>query len=165
MEQTQSEASLKGALWCFDRLPSTLKSHPVIGTTLRVGVSPLFTNFQSTSNSPLYPILGNPAFPPGIEQTGYGILKSTGRDRASRFLPDNNWPSLQYLTLERGQFQLSFWTAIQLHHFLHSIPNPAQFNRDLTTFENYCNDEGILPQVLSKTYYMSCSIPLRNNRT
>lgn len=43
---------------------------------------------------------------------------------------------------------------MQLHHFLHSIANPAQFNRDLTTFEDYCRDEGILPQILPKTYDM-----------
>lgn len=46
----------------------------------------------------------------------------------------------------------NFRSGMQLHHFLHSIANPSQFSRSLTTFEDYCLDEGVLPQVLSKTY-------------
>lgn len=47
---------------------------------------------------------------------------------------------------------MPFWSAIQLHHFIHSLANPTHFQRTVTTFENYCLDEGKLPQVLSKTY-------------
>lgn len=108
----------------------------------------------SARDSPLYPILGNPAFPPGMELSEYETLASTGRDRASHFLEDNQWPSIQSLTSDTGHFGLPFWKAIWLHHFLHSIANPAKFNRTLMTFEDYCRDEEVLPQVLSKTYAM-----------
>lgn len=51
-----------------------------------------------------------------------------------------------------GSFRLQFWCAAQIHHFLHSIPNPQKFNRQLTTFEEYCSGVNPLPRVLSKTY-------------
>lgn len=49
-------------------------------------------------------------------------------------------------------FKLSLWTALQLQHFLNTLPNPQGFNRPLTSFEAYCSKEGSLPQALSKTY-------------
>lgn len=78
LEQAQSEVTLKGAVWCFDRLPATLKSHPIIGTSLRVGSSTISAHTLSSESSPLYPILGNPAFPPGMERLGFETLKSKG---------------------------------------------------------------------------------------
>lgn len=51
-----------------------------------------------------------------------------------------------------GLFRLTFWRALQLHHFLCSLPYPQGFGRQQTTFEEYCSDEGTLPQVLSKSY-------------
>lgn len=51
-----------------------------------------------------------------------------------------------------GPYRLTIWRALQLHHYLQSLPNPQGVSRNLTTFEEYCSDGGTLPQVLSKTY-------------
>lgn len=143
---------LKGAMWCYDQLPSTLTSHPIIGVTFRIGSTIIRTTSLSSSQSPLLPILGNPAFPPGLDHSQYKTLLSSGRDCAMYFLEGTHWPSIEALTSPTGQFQLPFWKAIRLHHFLFSIANPAQFDRVLTIFEEYCRDTGDISQVLSKTY-------------
>lgn len=51
-----------------------------------------------------------------------------------------------------GPYQFPYWSAAQLHNFLHSIPNPQSFTRQLSTFEEYCSGIDPLPQILSKTY-------------
>lgn len=147
LEQTQTEVSLKGAVWCFDQLPSALKSHPIIGATLQTGSlimrtissllkTPLFSQYWATQRSPL-------------DLHKQKTLLAAGRDRASHFLEDGRWPSIQSPTSDTGHYRLPFWKAIRLHHFLHSI----------LTFEDYCRDEGALPQVLSKTYFLLNSPP------
>lgn len=80
LEHFQTVVSLKRAAWCYDQLPSTLTSHRVIGTTLCIGLTIMRTTPHSTRNSPLFPILGNPAFLPGLKQSEYGVLLSKGRD-------------------------------------------------------------------------------------
>lgn len=64
----------------------------------------------------------------------------------------DSWLSIIALMSDTGSFKLPFWNALQLHHFFNSIPNPQRFNRSLTSFEEYCSDEGTWTQVLSKTY-------------
>lgn len=58
-----------------------------------------------------------------------------------------------------GAFRLPFWSALQLHHFLHSLQTPGRFDRRLSTFEEYCSEDGVLTQVLSKTYSLLISPP------
>lgn len=86
-------------------------------------------------DSPLLPILGNHQFPPGLQCSEFKTLRHSGIDHASRFMVALRWPSITELMNTLGPFQLPFWNALQLHHFLHSIPNPLSFTRQLTTFE------------------------------
>lgn len=149
LEQAQTVVPLKGTVWCSTDLPNTLKSHPLIGATIQLGSKAITSNLLSTAESPLFPILGNPAFPPGVGRSVFLSLSQADRDPASHFLEGDHWPSLPSLMDEHGRFQLSFWSAIQLHHFLHSLADPSHYNRTLT---EYCGENGTLPQVLSKTY-------------
>lgn len=73
------------------------------------------------------------------------------------------WPSIPSLMDPFGPFSLNFWRALQLHHFLHPLPVPWEFGCRLTTLEEYCSDEGVLPQVLSKMYNLLIT-PLEDHR-
>lgn len=105
----------------------------------------------TTSLSPLTPILGHPDFSPGLSPTGFQTFGDSNCISAFRFLMGNRWPAISELMDPAGPFHLMFWSAAQIHHFLHSIPNP-QIYTQLTSFEEYCSGTDPLPQVLSKTY-------------
>lgn len=159
IEQAQTTIPLKGIVWCPSGIPNTVKSHSLMGARIRLGSKAISSASLSTGESPLFPILGNPAFPLGLGRFEFKALSRTGQDCALHFLEGDHWPSLQSLMDNDGCFQLPFWSAIQLHHFLHSLANPSHFNWALTTFEEYCVDDGTLPQVLSKTYALLNSPP------
>lgn len=152
VENHQVNIPLKGAIWCYDKLPRDMTSHPNIGATLSVGLNILKNTSLTSKQSPLFPILGNPAFEPGLDYSNYETLWESGKDCASHYVEDDHWTSIQSLTNDNGGFQLSFWKAIRLHHFLYSIPELMRYKRDMTMLEEYCRGEGTLPQVLSKTY-------------
>lgn len=152
VEDHQTKVPLKGAIWCYDQLPRDMTLHPTIGATLYVGSGILKTTSLTSRQSPLLPILGNPAFKPGLDYLEYETLWNTGKDCATHYVEDDQWASIQSLTNDNGDFRLPFWKAIRLHRFLHSVPEPTRFKRDMTTLEEYCRGEGTLSQVLSKTY-------------
>lgn len=152
LEQSQTHIPLKGTLWCYNSLPSDLKSHPLIGTTLRHSSRTVFHSSLTTRNSPLFPILGHPSFSPGLHPSEYSTLRDSGCDHAAKFVSRGKWPSIVDLTEAAGPFQLPFWEAAQIHHFLHSIPNPQDFSRQLTTFEDLCSETGPISHMLSQTY-------------
>lgn len=130
-----------------------------MGNTLRVCSRPVFPTSLSTRDSPQFPILSNPAFTPDMGNRNFPTLLQDGLYQTSHFLSTDGWPSITTLISQTGQFKLPFWKALQLHHFLHSLTNPQTFKSSLTTFEDYCLDEGTLPQILSKTYSLLVTPP------
>lgn len=157
LEQAQTQIPLGSAIWCREHLPPSLKKHPTIGTTISVGSQACFTHSLSTTKSPLFPIIGNPQFPPGMDPPIRKRLSTVNCTRAQHFLINGSWALIETFTDGTGPFKLSFWTAIQLRHFLMSIPNPQRFNNPLTTFEELCATEDTLPKVLSLMYSLLIS--------
>lgn len=93
MEQAQTDILLMGALWCYGHLlPS--KSHPLLGTTLRISSHVSMQNSLSSSDSPLFPFMGNPRFSPGLDPHTIWTLQQLGRVQASHFLVGGLWPSI-----------------------------------------------------------------------
>lgn len=71
IEQAQTDISLKCAPWCYKALPCALKSHPLLGPTVRIS-SHLFTQASLSSHDcPLRPILGNPQFRLGLPEQAF----------------------------------------------------------------------------------------------
>lgn len=137
LEQGQTGIPLKGDIWSFDQLPLILKSHSTTLLTISLSTRDFpFSQYWVTRRSLLD--LSN-------QITRHFFLQPETERR-------NQWPSIQALMSETGHFQLPFWNALRIHNFLQSLANPAKFNRTLTTFEDYCIDEGALPQALSKIY-------------
>lgn len=118
-----------------------------------------------TKSSPLTPgighphPIGNPHFSPGLSPKEFPTLRIADCEYASKFVTKEKWPTIPELRDPSGPFQLTFWNAVQIHHFLQSIPDPHSFDGQLTTFEEYFSDEGSLPQVLSKTYALLNTSP------
>lgn len=67
LEQAQTEVPLWALPWCNKRASQEIKRHPTIGCTLKFSKK----NFQkeeiSPGPSPFYSVVGNPVFPPVME--------------------------------------------------------------------------------------------------
>lgn len=106
----------------------------------------------SSIDSPLFPILGNPQFEPGLRKGSFGALIDQGFFQASHFVTLGSWPTLQFMTAGSTPYQQNFWRAVQLRHFLNTLTSPSGYECNLTPFEEYCNGSGLLHQTLSKMY-------------
>lgn len=154
LEQSQTHIPLKGALRCYSDLPSRMRSHPLIGTTLKHSHQIALQTSLTSKKSPLFPILGHPNFAPGLQLTDYTTLRDSGRDHVDKITNGERWPSITDLTNPAGDYHLPFWKAAQLHHFLHSLPGPQVFARQQTLFEDLCTGEGPIAHILSQTYFL-----------
>lgn len=148
-EQAQSSALLQRAAWCYKDLPTITRAHPVIGPTLKIGFELFSKGKLSAIISPLFPILGNPQFEPGLRKGNFMALMEQGIFQASHFLTGEAWPTIFSLTTGSLPYCLDFWRAVQLRHFLNTL---SSYGRTLTIFEEYCNGSGVFHQTLSKTY-------------
>lgn len=129
LEQSQTDIPLKAIVGPNTIGHPTLKAHPLIGNTLCICSRAVFPTNLSTPYSPLFPILGNLAFTPGMGTYNFPALLREGLSQALHFLSTNDWPSIMALTGQSGQIKIPFWKASQLHNFLHSLQNPQRFNR------------------------------------
>lgn len=84
--QQYSPFLLGRASWCYAALPLAPKTHPIIGMTLCICWSLCRNPAMSSGQSPLFPILGNPNFPPGLKDGAIHRLSFAGRFQASHFL-------------------------------------------------------------------------------
>lgn len=154
IEQSQCEVPLRRAVWCFGDLSSALKKHPTLGPTLRICSRICSTTLLSSVNSPLYPIVGNPRFPPGLQEGPFRKLSDSQCFQASHFIQiaTGTWPSLPELTSSNDRFCLDFWSAAQLRHFLNTLPPPDRFQRTLTPLEQLCEGTGPCSHLISQMY-------------
>lgn len=126
-----------------------MKLHPLIGLTLWMGYGLFLKGKLSTIDSPLSPILGNPQFEPDLKKGSFGRLIEQGLFQFSHFVSAGSWPTVQEIT-GPAPYQLDFWRALQLRHFLDTLILPSRYKRTLEKFEEYYTGSGILQQTLSK---------------
>lgn len=154
LEQAQSATPIHRIPWCYIALPTDLKRHPLIGNTARVCAHLIDSSSLFSRNSPLKPILGNPLFEPGVGDGGFRELREEGLFQASHFSNRGRWKTITELSDPEGQFRLDFLRALQLHHFLSSMPPPNDTDQTLTPMEDLCSGTGPLLHSLSLTYSM-----------
>lgn len=65
--------------------------------------------------------MGNPDFPPGLELREFRKLREKGCLQASHLLISDNWPTIDLLVQQRGQFEIPFWQAQQVQHFMETL--------------------------------------------
>lgn len=113
----------------------------------------------STRNSALRPIIGNPQFEPGMRDKPFRDLSKAGMHQVSHINNMGRWKTVAELSDCGGLYRLDFMRALQLSHFLASLPPPNDTNQPLTTFEELCTETGVLSHTLSLTYDMLITPP------
>lgn len=151
IEQQSSPIPLYRAMWGYADLPASLKIHPTIGPTLRIGSMVCRTSRLPSIQSPLFPILANPIFPPGVETGPFRRLLERGLFQAFHFLEADNWPTIAILMQPEGQYRLKFWQALQLCHYFRSL-GPRRTTDDSRHSTKYIAREESLSVTLSPRY-------------
>uniref|UniRef100_A0A8C5LV67 Reverse transcriptase domain-containing protein n=1 Tax=Leptobrachium leishanense TaxID=445787 RepID=A0A8C5LV67_9ANUR len=119
-------------------VPKELRSHPLIGTTLRLWDHLKFSHALSSSPSPLMPLTSNPLFTPRVRKTLQRHLVEGHRLLA---LHVAHVPTIQALTSRPDLPQLSIldrFNFSQIHHFLSSLLGSHSLSRVLSPFERFC---------------------------
>lgn len=78
LEQQFDTVPLCRAPWCYAVLPVPLKTCPTIGPTLQIASRICRNSKHSSIQSPLFPILGNSSFLPGMETGVFNNLVEKG---------------------------------------------------------------------------------------
>lgn len=145
--------------WCQSAVPQQVLDHPTIGETRRVSQK-AFRDFSlAPLPSPLTPVVGDPAFTPGLQDPKFLDLKRRERTQAQHFVVNGQWMTRQQIMADADLAELSFWQKIQLAHFLGSLPPTGPFERQLTSFELLCTDQSLLSHAVSLTYQLLISPP------
>lgn len=111
--------------------------------------------------SPLYPILGNPLFPPGTEDTAFWHLLNGGYSQASCYVKEGRWLTIPEMTIQSGVCKLRFSNTLQITHFLNTLSVPGLFTSPPTIFEKYCSETEAMSHTLSANYEL-LTRPARN---
>lgn len=163
IEQSCTKIPLQCVPWLRSRLLGTLRHHPLIGANLRVvQQSHLFSKTDGEITR-LYPVLGNPAFPPGHTDSCFKQTLKQGK-----FCLGDNLEESRLKT--RVEIQLLFnppldlWRIQQLTHFLSSLLRGERSDSPNTSLENLCLIEAPSAHGVSEvnkllTYLLEGSVP------
>lgn len=155
VEKLFSEIPLESLPWYQLDMPPRVLAHPTVGETWRV-CSKAFRDLSiAPFSSPLTPIIGNPAFGPGLIYPRFRDLRHDEMFQARHFIVNGHWVSRQQILDGREYAGLSLWQKLQLAHFISSLPSPDAFRRPLTSFELLCQEQSPLRHVVSQTYRSS----------
>lgn len=102
--------------------------------------------------SPLYPILGNALFPPGIDDAAFRHLRNIGCIQVSNYIKEGTRLTIPELMEQEGTFRLKFWNALQITHFLSTLPALRQYIRSFNVFEKFCSEAGLMAHTLAANY-------------
>lgn len=101
----------------------------------------------------LYPMLGNPLFPPGVHYPIFHFLRRCGRFQDSHFLTHSKWPALSELMDPAGPYQMDQLEGSPVVYFFWSLPPPDTYCQTPTTFETNFSEDSIMPNTLAATYH------------
>ncbi|XP_040178291.1 uncharacterized protein LOC120910599, partial [Rana temporaria] len=138
LEQAMIEIPLEGLIWLSKSiLPQSVKKHPTIGTTINVVKKVFRKSNDETEANPLTPVLGNPAFMPGINDPGFENLKRQGKTRLIHFQKENRVMTWEEIESELAEV-LEPFRRRQLRGFLRSIQSQTTVRTSLSEFEKLC---------------------------
>lgn len=158
IEYTLAGTRLESLPWCHKPMPNRIIKHPTVGETWQTACKVFRDFLVAPLPSPLTPIVGNPAFAPGLDDPRFLQLLEVERSQARHFI-DGQWKNRQQITEDPALAGLSFWQKIQLTHFIGSLPTPELFEIQLTTFELLCVEQTPLRHAISLTYQLLLDQP------
>uniref|UniRef100_A0A8C5LT99 Reverse transcriptase domain-containing protein n=1 Tax=Leptobrachium leishanense TaxID=445787 RepID=A0A8C5LT99_9ANUR len=133
-------------------VPNAARTHPLIGTTLRLWDRLKFSHALSSSPSPLLPLISNPLFTPGVRTSLRRHLVEGDRLLAMHVA---HIPTLAALTSRIDLPPLSFLDRFnfgQIRHYLGTLPEGHKLTRALTPFERFCSLSLSLSHGISTLY-------------
>lgn len=151
IEQSCTQIPLQCVPWLRLGPLGTLRHHPLIGATLRVvQLSHLFSTTEGKITR-LYPILGNPAFPPGHTDSCFKQTLRQGKFHLGDYLAKSK---LKTRVETRSMFNLPLdpRRMQQLAHFLSSLLRGEWSDRSNTSLENLCLVEAPSAHRVSEIY-------------
>lgn len=159
VEHTLTGVQLDSLPWCHKPLPNQILNHPTVGETWQITRKAFRDFLVARLPSPLTPIVGNPAFNPGLNDPRFLDLKTVERSQVRHFLINGQWKNRQHIMEDPALAGLSFWQKIQLTHFIGSLPSLVAFRRQLTSFELLSLEQSPLRHAISLTYQLLIAQP------
>lgn len=159
IEQLLAGLDLKGLPWCLRNLPECTLKHPTIGETWRIAQKTVREHSIANTPSPLTPMIGNPAFSPGMSDPRFQELKGSDKYQLRHFIQNGQWMSRKTVIDDPSLVCLSFWQRLQLAHFITAQPSPAPYLRPLTSFEQLCLEQEPARHTISITYQLLLTPP------
>uniref|UniRef100_A0A8C5Q087 Reverse transcriptase domain-containing protein n=1 Tax=Leptobrachium leishanense TaxID=445787 RepID=A0A8C5Q087_9ANUR len=120
-------------------IPTAVRTHPLVGNTLRLWDRLKFSHALSSSPSPLLPLTSNPSFSPGVRPT---LCRHLAEGSRLLVLQVAHIPTQEALTSRNDLPPLSFMDRFnfqQIHHYLSSLPEGHKLTRALSPFERFCS--------------------------
>lgn len=150
---------LEALPWCQTNLPSQVLDHPRVGETWQTAQKAFCDHSVVPTPSPLTPVIGNPAFSPGLSDPRFQDLKEVGRSQLRHFISNGKWMSRENIMEDPLLGVLSFWQKLQLANFIGSQSSPTPFSRTLTTFELLCSEQELVRRMVLLAYQLLIAPP------
>lgn len=84
IENSMTGVQLDQIPWCQQPLPKQILSHPTVGVTIRAAWRVFRDLSLAPLPSPITPVIGNPAFTPGLRDPRFRELKGTEKSFSHR---------------------------------------------------------------------------------
>lgn len=145
--------------WCQSNIPCRILDYHTVGETWRIAQKAYRDFSVAPTPSLLTPVVGNPAFSPGLSDPRFQDLKETERSQVRHFLTNGQWMTRQHIMDDPSLAGLSFWKKLQLAHFLAMLPSPEPYRRSLTSFKLLCLEQSPTHHVVYQTYQLLLAPP------
>lgn len=159
IEQLLAGLELKGLPWCQKNLQANIVKHPTLGETWRITQKINKEHSIAPAPSPLTPVIGNPDFRPGCQDTSFLELKGSERSQLRHFILNGQWMPRNAIMEDPLLECLSFWQKLQLAHFIKAQTSPTPYLRALTPFEQLSLEQEPMRHSISLTYQLLIASP------
>ncbi|CAH2301214.1 Hypothetical predicted protein, partial [Pelobates cultripes] len=132
-------------------------SHPTITHTVKLWSTIRRDEYLAPHPSPLYPLTGNPSFPPGMDHRAFqNFPKQAHTLTLGDVLNDHGVIPFEQLLPIESQTGMTRLRHSQLKHFLNTDPPLSQGYRTHTLYETQCAQHNIRRGHISAFYKQLC---------
>lgn len=154
LEQGLIETPLENSLWSMKDQMYKGKGLTTIETTQQICRFACEKLGLSLFPSPLYPLVGNSDFPPGITDDRFRLLKERGLGLVTKFIIDGEWRRFNSLFKDQKFKELGRFGIFQMPFPEITTTPSVFFLRKTTIFKEKCKKKERSRHTLSKMYNM-----------